>query len=387
MRPVQEMDMEFVNALNAAESECAKLRRMLEEEQKLVQRLEQEKEDEVQMANIKIERMSQQLAEARKDVEFATVRADVAENKWIKTKRGLQKERELLQLLKLEYDEIGQSAMRQVEEKELELANLLNSSEIAEIEWIKVKKELQEKLEHVQLLKQECQETRQSAMRQVEEKELEFADALNALNVAAAAAPSSAAAEGFAASATSVFATPTHSQSTPFGSSPLFGSSGNTTISSRSSMLPSSSVADVFNSASNTCSSHCSAMSSIFGFSSREKKSSSSFPFGVSSDFVSSASSLPLLVSSTASTVSSPILVSSTASAASNASSLKFGSSTSSVASTASSSKFSCSPAFIASCTSMPIIGSVSPSSSFSLGGSYSSGRKLVRVRKVKSKK
>ncbi|KAI9104175.1 hypothetical protein K1719_023011 [Acacia pycnantha] len=253
MRPVQEMNVEFVNALNAAESECDKLRRMLEEEQKLVQRLEQEKEDEVQMANRKIERMSQQLAEARKDVEFATVRADVAEDEWIKVKRELQEAQVFVQLLKLENEETRQSTLKQVEEKELEVANALNAAaiaesecdklrtmlekgqklvqrhklekddeaqldkrrieeisrelvevqknakyettraDLAEIEWIKVKKELQEKLGHVQSLKQECQETRQTAMRQVEEKELEFADAINA---AAAAASSSAAAEG-----------------------------------------------------------------------------------------------------------------------------------------------------------------------------------------------
>ena len=60
-----------------------------------------------------------------------------------------------------------------------------------------MKKELQEKLEHVQLLKKDFQETRQSAMRQVEEKELEFADALNALDAAAIAASISAAAEVF----------------------------------------------------------------------------------------------------------------------------------------------------------------------------------------------
>ena len=41
---------------------------MLEEEQTLVQRLKQEREDEEQMADRKIERMSQRLAEARKDV-------------------------------------------------------------------------------------------------------------------------------------------------------------------------------------------------------------------------------------------------------------------------------------------------------------------------------
>ncbi|XP_054811123.1 uncharacterized protein LOC129312502 [Prosopis cineraria] len=82
MRQVQEMAVEFVNALNAAaaaESECAKLRRLLEEERKLVQRLKQEKEDEAQMAKRKFERMSQRLAEAQKDVEYAATRADVAE--------------------------------------------------------------------------------------------------------------------------------------------------------------------------------------------------------------------------------------------------------------------------------------------------------------------
>lgn len=60
-----------------------------------------------------------------------------------------------------------------------------------------MKKELQEKLEHVQLLKKDYQETRQSAMRLVEEKELEFTDALNALDAAAIAASISAAAEVF----------------------------------------------------------------------------------------------------------------------------------------------------------------------------------------------
>ena len=60
-----------------------------------------------------------------------------------------------------------------------------------------MKKELQEKLEHVQLLKKDYQETRQSAMRLVEEKELEFTDALNALDAVAIAASISAAAEVF----------------------------------------------------------------------------------------------------------------------------------------------------------------------------------------------
>ena len=47
------------------------------------------------------------------------------------------------------------------------------------------------------MLKKDYQETRQSAMRLVEEKELEFTDALNALDAAAIAASISAAAEVF----------------------------------------------------------------------------------------------------------------------------------------------------------------------------------------------
>lgn len=44
-----------------------------------MQRLKQEKEDEAQLGKRKIGRMSQRLAEAQKDVEYATARADVAE--------------------------------------------------------------------------------------------------------------------------------------------------------------------------------------------------------------------------------------------------------------------------------------------------------------------
>ncbi|KAI9071056.1 hypothetical protein K1719_046981 [Acacia pycnantha] len=241
MRSVQEMAVEFVNALNAAAaaaavSECAKLRRLLEEERKLVHRLKEEKEDEAEMAKRKIERMSQRLAGAQNDVEYATARADVAENEWVKLKRELREAQELVQLLKPEGEETRQIVLRQGDDKELELANALNAAsvaesecdklrtlleeerklvqrligekedeaqlgkrqieeigqeltdarkdaeyatsraDVAEIEWIKAKKELQEE----KLLKPECDEIRQSAMRQVEEMERELVNALHA---------------------------------------------------------------------------------------------------------------------------------------------------------------------------------------------------------------
>ncbi|KAK4253574.1 hypothetical protein QN277_010228 [Acacia crassicarpa] len=241
------MAVEFVNALNAAaaaESEFAKLRRLLEIERKLVHRLKQEKEDEAEMTKRKIERMSQRLAGAQKDVEYATARADVAENEWVKLRRELRAAQELVQLLKPESEETGQIVLRQVDDKELELANALNAASVAEsecdklrtlleeerelvqrlivekedeaqlakrqieeigqeltnarkdaeyataradaaeTEWIKAKKELQEEKELSQLLKPECDEIRQSAMRQVEEKERELVSALHASEIA-----------------------------------------------------------------------------------------------------------------------------------------------------------------------------------------------------------
>ncbi|XP_028790366.1 nuclear-pore anchor-like, partial [Neltuma alba] len=135
MRQVKEMAVEFVNALNAAaaaESECAKLRRLLEEQRKLMQRLKEEKEEEAQMARRKIERMSQRLAEAQKDVEYASARADVAENEWVKLKRELQEALQFVELLKPESKEMTQSVLRQVDDKELELANAINAASIAE---------------------------------------------------------------------------------------------------------------------------------------------------------------------------------------------------------------------------------------------------------------
>ncbi|KAF7835778.1 trichohyalin-like isoform X1 [Senna tora] len=246
MRQVEEKGLELVNAINAAaaaERECAKLKRMLEQEKNLVQRL-LEKDDEAQMFKRKFEEMGQQLLDAKNDVDYATTRADVAENEWMKAKRELQEERELLQLLKPEYERARQSAMRQVEEKELELTNALDASaivesecaklkrmleeerelvqslrqekddeaqmakrkveemgqqladaqkevnyataraDVAENEWMKAKRELHEQQEVVQLLKLECEEARQSAMRQVEEKDLMLANALNAAAIA-----------------------------------------------------------------------------------------------------------------------------------------------------------------------------------------------------------
>ncbi|XP_054811195.1 uncharacterized protein LOC129312564 [Prosopis cineraria] len=247
MRQVQEMAVEFVNALNAAaaaETECAKLRRLLEEERKLVQRLKQEKEDEAQMAKRKFERMSQRLAEAQKDVEYAATRADVAENEWVKLKRELREAQELVRLPRPESEETRQIVLRQVDNKEQELANALNAAavaeseceklritleeeqklvqrlklekhdeaqlakrqiegigqeladmrknaeyattraDVAENEWIKAKKELQEQRQLLQLPKPECDETRKSTMRQVEEKERELANALLASEIA-----------------------------------------------------------------------------------------------------------------------------------------------------------------------------------------------------------
>ncbi|KAI9104227.1 hypothetical protein K1719_023063 [Acacia pycnantha] len=247
IRQVQEMAVEFVNAINAAaaaESECAKLRRLLEEERKLVHRLKEEKEDEAEMAKRKFEGMSQRSAGAQKDVEYATARADVAENEWVKLRRELRAAQELVQLLKPESEETGQIVLRQGDDKELELANAINAAsvaesecdklrtlleeerkliqrlivekedeaqlgkrqieeigqelidarkdaeyptaraDVAETERIKTKKELQEEKELSQLLKPECDEIRQSAMRQVEEKERELVSTLHASEIA-----------------------------------------------------------------------------------------------------------------------------------------------------------------------------------------------------------
>lgn len=69
---------------------------------------------------------------------------------------------------------------------------LLNGNFYLQNEWVKAKRELEAKREIIELLKLECEETRQSVTRQVEEREQELADAL-----AAAAESRSAAAEVF----------------------------------------------------------------------------------------------------------------------------------------------------------------------------------------------
>ena len=54
-------------------------------------------------------------------------------NEWIKVKRELQEAQELVQHLKQENEETRQKMLKQVEEKELELANALNTAAISEV--------------------------------------------------------------------------------------------------------------------------------------------------------------------------------------------------------------------------------------------------------------
>ncbi|XP_028773362.1 uncharacterized protein LOC114730445 [Neltuma alba] len=66
-------------------------------------------------------------------------------------------------------------------------AKRIQQEEIIQIlkdKWIKTNRELKEEQQLVQLLKQECEQIRQSAMRQIEEKELQLADASMAAAVA-----------------------------------------------------------------------------------------------------------------------------------------------------------------------------------------------------------
>ena len=54
-------------------------------------------------------------------------------NEWIKVKRELQEAQELVQHLKQENEETRQKMLKQVEEKKLELANALNTAAISEV--------------------------------------------------------------------------------------------------------------------------------------------------------------------------------------------------------------------------------------------------------------
>lgn len=69
----------MLNLFLILQRECDKLRALLEEERKLVQRLALENNDEAQLASRKIEEISQELADARKEAENATTRADLTE--------------------------------------------------------------------------------------------------------------------------------------------------------------------------------------------------------------------------------------------------------------------------------------------------------------------
>ncbi|KAI9104243.1 hypothetical protein K1719_023079 [Acacia pycnantha] len=166
------------------ERECAKLKRFLEEEKKHVRRLILEKDDEVRLAKRQIEEKDQELAHARKDAKLARKDADAFKNEWTKVKREVKEKEKLIKLLKLETQEIRQVAVIQVEEISRELEEARNDADIATNKCIEVKKDLQEKLELIQMLKLECQETSERATRQVEEKELELADTLNAVTSA-----------------------------------------------------------------------------------------------------------------------------------------------------------------------------------------------------------
>ncbi|XP_028773315.1 myosin-7B isoform X2 [Neltuma alba] len=172
-------------------SECTKLRRMLVEEGNTVQTLMLEKNDEAELAKRQVEKIIQELANARKDAQFARKDADIVKNEWIKLRKELEEKEQFIIHLKQQILEMRIITMRQVEDISQELDHVQKEAEyarydanIAKNEWFKTKKELQEKLELVQLLKLECQDTRENAMRQVEEKELELADALDAATVA-----------------------------------------------------------------------------------------------------------------------------------------------------------------------------------------------------------
>ncbi|XP_028773316.1 myosin-7B isoform X3 [Neltuma alba] len=176
---------------DVAESECTKLRRMLVEEGNTVQTLMLEKNDEAELAKRQVEKIIQELANARKDAQFARKDADIVKNEWIKLRKELEEKEQFIIHLKQQILEMRIITMRQVEDISQELDHVQKEAEyarydanIAKNEWFKTKKELQEKLELVQLLKLECQDTRENAMRQVEEKELELADALDAATVA-----------------------------------------------------------------------------------------------------------------------------------------------------------------------------------------------------------
>ncbi|XP_028773363.1 nuclear-pore anchor-like [Neltuma alba] len=76
--------------------------------------------------------LSQELVNTSKNLEYATTRADLAENGWIKAVRELEEEREFVKLKKTECEEIRQSSRRQMEKKELELANAIKAAAAAE---------------------------------------------------------------------------------------------------------------------------------------------------------------------------------------------------------------------------------------------------------------
>ncbi|XP_054811672.1 uncharacterized protein LOC129312912 [Prosopis cineraria] len=114
-------------------TECGKLRRELQQER--MQRLQLEQDDGVQTAKRDAEKLTQELANARKSIEHA-------ENGWMKAMKELAEERELVKLLKMECEEIRQSSMRQVEMKELELVNALTAAAAAEENLSVLEKEI-----------------------------------------------------------------------------------------------------------------------------------------------------------------------------------------------------------------------------------------------------
>ncbi|KAI9104235.1 hypothetical protein K1719_023071 [Acacia pycnantha] len=172
----------FFKAFNVAAAaattiECAKLWGQLEEERELVQRLKQV----VQRLTEDLQRLKQEKEDeaemAQKDVEYATARADVAENEWIKLKRELREARELVQLLNPEGEETRQIVLRQGDDKELELANALNTASVAESECDKLRALLEEERKLVQRLIVEKEDGAQLGKRQIEEIGQELADA------------------------------------------------------------------------------------------------------------------------------------------------------------------------------------------------------------------
>ncbi|KAI4323287.1 hypothetical protein L6164_022905 [Bauhinia variegata] len=202
-KQTEETKKKLVDALNAAaaENKYAKVNEDLQEERKLVQVLKLELDKATQSDKKQAQDTGQELVNAFNAAVAAITRTTAAE-----ANQELQEEQKLGQMLKLEPDKATQSAKKQTEETGQELVNALNATVAAksltdsaesrvaaiEKEHAKVKKELKEEQDLVQMLKLELDEVTQFSNRQAEEKERKLA---NALNAAAAAESRAAAAE------------------------------------------------------------------------------------------------------------------------------------------------------------------------------------------------